>query len=52
MNNHTQLNTKSPPKSEEKQNEKAAQMELYNEEAMKALDACQETQEERCDETE
>lgn len=39
-------------KRQEKQNEKAAQMELYNEEAMKALDACQETQEERCDETE
>ena len=37
---------------QEKQNEKAAQMELYNEEAMKALDAYQEAQEEKGDETE
>lgn len=37
---------------QEKQHEKAAQMELYNEEAMKALDACQQVQEEMRDETE
>ena len=37
---------------QEKQNEKAAQMRVYNEEAMKALDACQDSQEEMGDETE